>query len=249
MCTLLILRRPGHKWPLLLAANRDEIISRPWLPPDNHWPERPYVVAGKDEEAGGTWLGINKQGVGAAILNREGSLGPKDEKRTRGELVLEALDHSDAETAAYYLQAIDCQSYRSFNLIIADNNNGFWLKSTGSGKISSTALPTGLSMITSGELNDKNSPRLDFYFDKFLSAKTPDIDKDNWKTWQSLLASRRKEMESDPNQSMCIVTETGYGTVSSSIIAFPSQELLNAKCKWRFCSGRPDKNPFETVDL
>ena len=84
MCTLLILRRPGHKWPLLLAANRDEIISRPWLPPDHHWPDRPHVLAGKDEEAGGTWLGVNEHGVGAAILNREGSLGPIDEKRTRG---------------------------------------------------------------------------------------------------------------------------------------------------------------------
>jgi hypothetical protein len=162
---------------------------------------------------------------------------------------LEALDHSDAETAAYYLREIDCESYRSFNLIISDNNNGFWLKNTGSGNITSTSLPIGLSMITSGELNDRQSPRLDFYFDKFLSAKEPDIDKNNWTTWQNLLASRRKEMELDPNQSMCIVTETGYGTVSSSIIAFPSQELLNAKCEWRFCSGRPDKNPFEVVDL
>ena len=33
MCTLVILRRPGHDWPVVIAANRDEMIDRPWLTP------------------------------------------------------------------------------------------------------------------------------------------------------------------------------------------------------------------------
>ena len=59
MCTLVILRRPDHPWPVMIGANRDEMIGRPWLPPARHWPDRPEVVAGHDELAGGSWLGIN----------------------------------------------------------------------------------------------------------------------------------------------------------------------------------------------
>ena len=76
MCTVVILLRPGHAWPVLIAANRDEMLSRPWQPPAAHWPDRPGVVAGLDELAGGSWLGINREGVLAGILNRRGSLGP-----------------------------------------------------------------------------------------------------------------------------------------------------------------------------
>ena len=70
MCTAVILYRPGHPWPLVFAANRDEMASRPWLAPGRHWPDRPEVVAGLDREAGGSWLGINDDGVLAGVLNR-----------------------------------------------------------------------------------------------------------------------------------------------------------------------------------
>ena len=70
MCTVVILRRPDHRWPVLIGANRDEMIDRPWKPPGRHWPDRPEVVAGLDILAGGSWLGINDWGVAAAVLNR-----------------------------------------------------------------------------------------------------------------------------------------------------------------------------------
>src|ERR1700737_3829646 len=76
MCTLVILRRPEHRWPVLIGANRDEMVERPSRPPGRHWPDRPEVVAGLDAFAGGSWLGINDWGVAAAVLNRHGSLGP-----------------------------------------------------------------------------------------------------------------------------------------------------------------------------
>src|ERR1700685_676462 len=56
MCTLILLRRPGHDWPVIVGANRDEMKARPWRPPGRHWPDRPEVVAGLDELAGGSWL-------------------------------------------------------------------------------------------------------------------------------------------------------------------------------------------------
>src|SRR6516165_1978614 len=127
MCTLVILRRPEHRWPMLIGANRDEMIDRPWRAPGRHWADRPEVVAGLDLLAGGSWLGINDWGVAAAVLNREGSLGPMPGRRSRGELVLEALDHADAAAAAGALADLDPASYRSFNLIVADDRDGFWL--------------------------------------------------------------------------------------------------------------------------
>ena len=122
MCTLAILRRPDHPWPVIIGANRDEMIDRPSLPPARHWPDRAEVVAGRDLLAGGSWLGINDWGVAAAVLNRHGSLGPAAGQRSRGELVLEALDHADAVAAAAALSDLDPHSYRTFNLIVADRS-------------------------------------------------------------------------------------------------------------------------------
>ena len=103
MCTVIILRRPDHEWPVIIGANRDEMNNRPWKPPARHWEDRPDVIAGLDETAGGTWLGVNEDGVVAAVLNRFGTLGPAEGKRSRGELPLEALDHADAVDAAQAL--------------------------------------------------------------------------------------------------------------------------------------------------
>src|SRR5260370_234369 len=58
MCTLVILRRPDTAWPVLIGANRDEMLDRPWSPPGHHWPDRPDVVAGRDNLAGGAVLAI-----------------------------------------------------------------------------------------------------------------------------------------------------------------------------------------------
>src|SRR5579864_3854826 len=153
MCTLVILRRPGHEWPLLLAANRDEMIGRPWRAPDRHWSDRPEVVGGLDELAHGSWLGLNDHGVVAGILNRFGTLGPAPGQRSRGELVLEALDHADARDAATALTALDPRAYRPFNLIIADNHDAFWLchaDPRGKAPIGVHEIAPGLAMIAAG---------------------------------------------------------------------------------------------------
>ena len=116
MCTVVILRRPWHRWPLILAANRDEMRQRAWLPPARHWPDHASVVAGLDEQAGGSWLGLNDHGVVAAVLNRVGSLGPIPGKRSRGALILRALDEHDVGSATSAITALDPNDFRSFNL-------------------------------------------------------------------------------------------------------------------------------------
>src|ERR1700738_1134465 len=116
MCTLVILRRPGHRWPVLIGANRDEMIDRASKPPGRHWPDRPELVAGRDILAGGARVGGNEPGgAAAAVLTRHGSLGPAPDRRSRGELVLEALDHADAAAAARALADLDPEAYRHFH--------------------------------------------------------------------------------------------------------------------------------------
>ena len=256
MCSVVILRRPDHAWPLVLAANRDEMADRPWRPPARHWPDRPEVVAGIDLLAEGTWLGLNDHGVVAGVLNRPRSLGPHPAYRSRGELPLEALDHADAAEAAKALTHIEASSYRTFNMVVCDNRDAFWLRSVGggegspgSGQIEVMEVPPGLSMITDFDRNDPASPRIRTYLPQFEATAPPDPGTDEWSSWEALLASRIHHAEAGPQGAMNVVSETGFGTVSSSLIALPDVERIGVKALWRFAAGRPDEAPFEPVEL
>ncbi|HYD98983.1 MAG TPA: NRDE family protein [Alphaproteobacteria bacterium] len=246
MCTLVLLRRPGHAWPLLAAANRDEMAGRPWRPPGRHWPDRPEAVAGLDELAGGSWLGLNDWGVMAAVLNRAGSLGPAPDKRSRGELVLEALDHADAFQAAKALMDLDPRAYREFNLVVADNRNAYWLAHRGDGAMALEKLPPGVSMITAHDRNDAaRSARTRRYLPLFEAAAPPDPDGGDWAAWQALLGSR--ESDGGPEGALCIATDFGFATTSSSLIALPSAERTEAAPVWLFAAGSPDAAEYRPV--
>lgn len=246
MCTLVTLRRPGHEWPLILAANRDEMAGRPWKSPARHWPDRPEVVGGIDLESGGSWLARNDHGVVAAVLNRVGSLGPAPGKRTRGELVLEALDHADAGAAAVALADLDPGAYRPFNLVVADNRSAWWLAARDHAQaILVGRIPDGLSMITAHDLNDTDSGRIARYLPLFREAAPPDPDRGDWREWEILLASR--ESDEDYFGAMNIVGSGGFGTLSSALIALPSPDAADPRGKWLFANGRPGEAEYETV--
>ncbi|MDE1148781.1 MAG: NRDE family protein [Azospirillaceae bacterium] len=252
MCSVIILRRPGHAWPLIVAANRDEMNTRPWTPPGRHWPDRPEVVAGRDDLADGSWLGLNDTGVLAAVLNREGTLGPADGMRSRGELVLEALDHADAPLEA--LSDLDTRAYRPFNLLIADNRDAWLLEHTGApgrNRVTVTPIPEGVSMITGHGLNAATCPRTRRYRPLFAAAPAPDPEKEGaWGAeWEMLLASRVSGADGDPREALCIVTEQGFQTTSGSLIALPAMDRAGVKPRWRFAAGRPDQAPFQDIDL
>ena len=221
MCTLVLLRRPDHdRYPLLLAANRDEMANRPSRAPGRHWEDRPEIVAGLDELGGGSWLGVNDHGVAAAVLNRQGTLGPEEGMRSRGELVLEALDHAEAGAAAEALAHLDPRAYRPFNLVVADAAEAYWLRHAGDGMVRSQGLGAGFAMLSAREVNDPASPRIRRYLPLFRAAEAPEPDKNDWSSWQLLLAATASET-GDPMDAMQIVTSNGYGTRSSSLIALP----------------------------
>lgn len=250
MCTLVILRRPEGDWPLIVAANRDEMVDRPSIPPGRHWPERAHVRAGRDELAGGTWLGINDYGVVAGVLNRTGTLGADPQLRSRGELPLEALDHAEACEAARALADLDPTAYRPFNMFVADRSDAFWIASvdaTGAPGMHVTPVPMGLSMLTDRDLNDTMSGRIANNLARFKAAPTPDPGEGDWQGWQTLLADR--SFTGDPGEAMNIGMETGFATVSSSLIALPGPQLQDTPAVWLFADARPDTAPYQAVEI
>lgn len=284
MCTLVIFRQPDATWPLIMAANRDELLSRPWRPPARHWADRPEVVAGMDSLAGGSWLGVNDDGVVAAILNRPGTLGPEAGKRSRGELVLEALDHAEAKVAAEALSDLNPSSYRPFNLVIADRSDAFWLRHAGAqsslrirtpsgawreldplhlpdpsaldlagtesqsvepgAAIISTPIPAGISMITAHDLNDRSSPLINHYLDRFRAAAVPNPSDNDWGSWIDLLSDRASP-DQNPRHAMTVVDCGDFTTVCSQLLALPTM----GDAVMHFAAGRPGEAPFERVDI
>jgi uncharacterized protein with NRDE domain len=247
MCTLVILRRPDHAWPVVIGANRDEMLGRAALAPARHWPDRPEVIAGKDLLAGGSWLGVNDWGVAAAVLNRHGSLGPAPGQRSRGELVLEALDHPDAVAAAEALAHLDPVAYRTFNLIVADNRDAFWLRHADGAHIEVRPIPDGLSLIDSGDLNRPNNRRVTLATPLFAAAAPPDPEQDDWAEWQALLSNTESPRGEPPENALRFITDHSYGTMSSALIALPEPNPGERKPRFRYAQWQPAATPWAEV--
>lgn len=127
MCLIVFAWRPSHAQPLILAANRDEFHARPTAPLAQ-WEDAPDVYAGRDLEAGGTWMGVTRQGRFAALTNirdPDQPLGP----RSRGELVARFL--TGAAPIEQYLDqvATDAHEYAGFNLLLGDGQRLFHFNS------------------------------------------------------------------------------------------------------------------------
>jgi len=250
MCTIVILRRPDHPWPLILGANRDEHSGRAWRAPARHWSDREDVTAGLDELAGGTWLGVNDYGVVACVLNRPGTLGPAANKRSRGELPLEALDHAEANAAAEALEHLDPAAYRPFNMLIADAREAFWIAARADEhRVHVEPVPEGLSMLTAHDLNDnEGSARQRHYRPQFEAAAPPDPGANDWQSWQSLLESSKTAPDCGPESAMLIQMKDGFATTSSSLIALPLSQKPEAPIMWRFRGGFPGETTWRIID-
>jgi hypothetical protein len=224
---------------VILAANRDERLDRPWDPPGAHWPQWPGVYAGRDRSAGGTWMGVNQSGVTAAVLNRQGSLGPAPGKRSRGELPLLALTHGSAGEAVAAISALDAGEWRSFNLVIADRGEWFFIRGLGSGRPQVRPLAEGIHMVTAHDPNDEASPRVARHLPRFRSA--PEPKPGEWRAWADILADQSGPAGSEIN----VPGRAGFGTVCSSLLGLPA----SGGPVWLFAAGPPDAVPFCAVRL
>lgn len=237
MCTVILSRQPGAPWPLLLAANRDERLDRPWDAPAAHWPAQPDVVGGRDSTAGGSWMAVNAAGVVVTVLNRPGSLGPAEGKRSRGELPLLALAAPSAAAAAAALSALDAGAWRPFNAVVADAQTAWFVAGLGQGHATVTALPPGLHMVTAHPPNDLASPRTARHLPRFAASPRPTPP--DWGAWPELLA----DSQGEAGELLNIPPLGGFGTLCTSLLALGP----GGARQWLFAPGPPDRTAFAQV--
>ncbi len=123
MCLVLLALESVPGYPVVLAANREESHARP-SEPLHWWPDRPWLAGGRDRLAGGTWLGVRRDGRCATVLNAPNT-GPATGARSRGELVPDFLAAADAAGAAARVQAASAE-YAGFHFIGADTGGGWY---------------------------------------------------------------------------------------------------------------------------
>ncbi len=154
MCLILFAYRQHTDYPLILIANRDEYYARPSR--DAHWWDDADIFAGRDLEAGGTWLGLNHKGAIAAVTNVREAGGRSPGMKTRGDLTREYL--AGDNPAEHYLGNLvpHDRDYAGFNLLLG-NLKELWFYSNRGQAIRS--IEPGIYGISNG-LFDESWPKL-----------------------------------------------------------------------------------------
>ena len=124
MCLILAAWQADPRFPLVIAANRDEYFARPTRSAA-FWPESPDLLGGRDLSAGGTWLGITRTGASfrfAALTNFRDPANEKQKATSRGSLVSGFLQGKSS--ALDYLKEIESvgSQYNGFNLLVCDGD-------------------------------------------------------------------------------------------------------------------------------
>jgi len=116
MCLIVLAWKARPGFPLVVAANRDEFHGRP-ASPAAFWADKPSILAGRDLEAKGTWMGVSRGGRFAAVTNYRGGTEPRAAE-SRGALVTKFLESNSPPGA--YLNGIKADRYSGFNLLVCD---------------------------------------------------------------------------------------------------------------------------------
>ncbi len=148
MCLIFAAFRVHPNYPLVIAANRDEFYHRSTLAA-GWWDDAPDLMAGRDMEAGGTWMGITRQGRFAAVTNYRNPDFPEGE-HSRGELTRDFL-LGDASPEAHGQSLLNNgATYSGYNLLLADRSGFAYVNNHGAG---TRSLPPGLYGLSNGELD------------------------------------------------------------------------------------------------
>ncbi len=245
VCTLAIYFRMFPRYPLLLAANRDEQYDRPSAPPQL-FGNKPKIVAGRDLRAGGTWLGANEHGVLAAILNRRENGHPValPGVRSRGLLCMDLLSRPSAADAHAFMRN-HRSAYNPFTAVVADRHEAYVSYNAGE-EIVMQRLEPGLHVFSSAAEFDLHSAKADRAYSLFGQVgeelrRTGNEGIGRLTALHSALGDHSLPAGStDPGDAICVHRERS-GTVSSSIVRFSPSD----SCFEMFhCSGMPCRNSF-----
>ena len=167
MCTIAVWHRVHPRIPLIVAANRDEFLDRPYRPPERI---APGIVAGVDELAGGTWMGATAEGFFAGLTNvrpsegggRSGAEPPQTprRRRSRGELVVDVL-RAGAAGAADLIASRSPADYNPFYLLFGDAA-GLRLAASppGAETIALSEVAPGFHILPNGALDSPSFPKV-----------------------------------------------------------------------------------------
>ncbi|WP_247728386.1 NRDE family protein [Halovivax limisalsi] len=267
MCTLALAWQVFPDAPVVVAANRDEALDRPADPP-GRFADDPRVVAPRDRDAGGTWIGINERDVLVAITNRWTDATLAGE-RSRGLLVADALSRRTASAAATAVDsACASDEYGGFYLVIADASDAYVLG--WNGRLDRRQLDPGVHVVTNvgpvdapvlpssrvgparkqldqgrrvrdalGSEVDGGSDSADTGSESApRTSDRGDRSAGDVDAW----LDRAEAVLSDHAYGVCRHGD-GFGTRSSSLIA------LGERPHYRYAPGPPCRTAFEPVDL
>ncbi len=234
MCTLILLRDQVPGYPLFLLMNRDELYGRPSEEP-TLTRETISILAPRDVQAGGTWIGVNEVGVVAAISNREE--GTYDStRRSRGLLCLEALRHTSAlEVKDFVEEEVAEERYNPFNLLYGDRGHAFVTHYAED--LRTVDLGSGLHVLANMDVDDGKQPRVLLVQEALRDRRFGDL---------AAAIEAVQTVAGDhtlyEGESVCRHGDRA-GTVSSSLIAisenFPRDSLF------LYSAGRPHDARYE----
>lgn len=240
MCTLIVSFREHDAYPVLVAANRDESLTRPARGP-SRWEGLPFV-APRDDQAGGSWLGLTTGGMFVGVTNR--FMAPKhDERESRGTLVVEALKAADARSLHAQLSTLSPTRFNAFHLLYADATDAYVTWSDGDTVRQQTLAP-GLHVVTERSLGGDDRARTSLIHERWPQV-SPNGALPTPEALQQLLGATRPD---DPLGGVTVEAPAwNYGT-RSSMVLFRARALSGSRFFW--ADGRPDRTPFvERPDL
>lgn len=240
MCTLITLHRCVPGAPLVVAANRDEYRERPAEGPALRETAAGVVVAApRDLRAGGTWLGVNRHGVFAALTNRPTACADPT-RRSRGLLVMDALGAAKASEAAEWLSGLPDAAYNPFNLFVADAHDAYVAVYEEAVRVGS--LEPGVHVIGNADPDDRDVAKIGRLLAKAERAATAEPEA----VLDELAAICRGHDGSDgPLSDTCIHLgdeARGYGTRSSTLLWLGRP---GTRSEWRFADGPPCETAYE----
>ena len=235
VCTIAAAVQGFPGFPLVVAANRDEVLDRPATPPFR-WPGDVPFLAPRDDLAGGTWMGLNARGLFVGIANRFRS--PRDRTRaSRGHIVTRALAMPDVDALHRDLSAIDPRKFNAFHLFYADASGAAGVTWSDGEQLVQQRLGPGVHVVTERSFGADAVDRAETIVHRWpapLADGSPDV--------PALQAMLSRHDERDPLGTICIhLPQFNFGTRSSAILLL-ARDLAGSRFWW--AEGSPCQNPY-----